>query len=77
MPVPCPGAAAKFSILLSNYLQYVRHTKVTENIEIEILWPTDAIGPLAYNKIVENACKQKNVKLTKPFVFDHVDEKSK
>ena len=76
MPVPCPGAAAKFSILLSDYLQYVR-TKSRKDIEIEILWPTKAIGPPAYNKIVEEACKEKDIMLSKPFLFDHVDEESR
>ena len=77
MPVPCPGAAAKFSIFLSDYLQHVRRIKTRENIEIEILWPTKVIGPPAYNKVVEDSCKEKDIILSKPFVFDHVDEKSK
>jgi sulfide:quinone oxidoreductase len=77
MPIPCPGAPGKFSILLSDYLQYVRGEQIRNKIEIELLWPTKAIGPPAYNSVIEKAFEDKKIKLSKPFVFDHVNEKTK
>lgn len=74
MPIPCPGASPKFSILLSDYLQYTRDSNTREQINISIIWPTKSIGPPAYDSIVKKACDQKRIDLIKEYNFLQIDE---
>ncbi len=79
MPIPCPGAPAKFSILLSDYLKYTRSNSSSgeQKAQIKILWPTKSIGPPAYNNIVQKACRNNGIDLMKGFVFSEINEARK
>ena len=77
MPIPCPGAPGKFTVLLDDYLRYVRGEEVRKNIEIHFVWPIKSIGPPAYNEVITPVLENKGVKIYREFEFDHVDENSK
>jgi len=77
MPIPCPGAPGKFTVLLDDYLRYVRGEEVRNNIDISFIWPVKSIGPEAYNEVITQTLENKGVKIYREFEFDHVDESAK
>ncbi|HID16722.1 TPA: NAD(P)/FAD-dependent oxidoreductase [Candidatus Bathyarchaeota archaeon] len=72
MPIPCPGAPGKFTILLDDYLRYVRG--VRENVQITFLWPIKSVGPPAYNAIITKLFKDRGIEDIREFKFSKVDE---
>lgn len=76
-PIPCPGAPGMFTIMLDDYLKDYRGEEERRKIEITFLWPTDTIGPPAYNALVEKFFEEKNIRLLKNFKFREVDENRK
>ncbi|MFX0198399.1 MAG: NAD(P)/FAD-dependent oxidoreductase [Candidatus Hodarchaeota archaeon] len=77
MPIPCPGAPSKFSVLLDDYLRYVRGEEVRKNIEISYLWPIPLIGPPAYDKVISKVLAGKGIDYKREFKFAKVDEGTK
>jgi sulfide:quinone oxidoreductase len=73
MPIPCPGAPAKFTVLLDDYLRYVRGENVRKNIRISFLWPLEAIGPAAYNANVSEAFKEREIDVKRKFKFSEIN----
>jgi sulfide:quinone oxidoreductase len=71
MPIPCPGAPGKFTVLLDDYLRYVRG--VRGNIEITLLWPISAIGPPAYNDIATRLFEDRGVKIHRNYEVSEID----
>jgi len=49
MPIACPGAPSKFTVLLDDYLRYVKTGNIRDKTDITFLWPTNNIGPPVYN----------------------------
>ncbi|NAS89107.1 pyridine nucleotide-disulfide oxidoreductase [ANME-1 cluster archaeon AG-394-G21] len=77
MPIPCPGAPGKFTILLDSYLRYVRGDEVRKEIEISLLWPTELLGPQAYDDVATPLLEKQNIKVVKNFGLSEVDEGKK
>lgn len=77
MPIPCPGAPGKFTILLDDYLRYVRGEEVRKNIEITFLWPIPSIGPPAYNANVIRVFEEKGIDVRREFKVSSVDADKK
>jgi sulfide:quinone oxidoreductase len=77
MPIPCPGAPGKFTILLDDYLRYVKGGKGREGIQITFLWPTPLIGPAAYNTIIDGIFNEKDISCTREFKLSQVDADKK
>ncbi len=71
MPIPCPGAPAKFTVLLEEYLRYVRG--VREDINIRFLWPTGYIGPPAYDSLICGILEERGVDVVKNFTASEID----
>ena len=77
MPIACPGAPSKFTILLDDYLRYVRGGDVRKNVEISFLWPVGNIGPSVYNAKVVEAFAERQVDYRKEFKVAEIDPKEK
>jgi len=75
MPIPCPGAPSKFTVLLEEYLRYVRN--IRENINIKFLWPVESIGPPAYNSLICKILEERDVTVMKKFTTSKIDSKKK
>jgi len=73
MPIPCPGAPAKFTVLLDDYLRYVRGEDVRKNIEITFLWPIKNIGPPAYDANVTRVFEEKGIESIREIKVNEVD----
>lgn len=77
MPIPCPGAPSKFTVLLDDYLRYVKGKEVRENIEITFLWPIKSIGPPAYNTIISKTLREKGINDIREFKISEIDASRK
>ena len=77
MPIPCPGAPAKFTVLLDDYLRYVRGEDVRKNIEITFLWPIKNIGPPAYDANVTRVFEEKGIESMREIKVNEVDAERK
>lgn len=73
MPIPCPGAPGKFTILLDDYLRHVRGQEGRNNIEISFLWPIKLVGPAAYDAALDKIFKEKNINITREFELSEID----
>lgn len=73
MPIPCPGAPGKFTVLLDDYLRYVRGEEVRKKIEISFLWPVERIGPPAYNAVVSPVFEEKGINDRRSFKLSEID----
>lgn len=71
MPISCPGAPGKFTVMLDDYLRHVRG--VRENFEISFLWPVELIGPPAYNANISEIFDERGVEVSRNFKFASVD----
>ncbi|RLG60272.1 NAD(P)/FAD-dependent oxidoreductase [Candidatus Geothermarchaeota archaeon] len=74
MPIPCPGAPSKFTILLDEYLRYVKGEEIRKKTEITFLWPIKLIGPPAYNSLVEKVFEEKEIQTRREFSLSEIDE---
>lgn len=72
MPIPCPGAPGKFTVLAADHLRHV--VGVGNETEIDFLWPTPNIGPPTYHENAMAALAEHDVSATTTFELDHVDE---
>lgn len=77
MPIPCPGAPGKFTVLLDDYLKSVRGEDVRKKTDITFLWPSPMIGPATYDKVISDGLKQRNVDDKRDFKLVEVDEKAR
>lgn len=77
MPIPCPGAPAKFTILLDDYLRYVRGEEVRKNVEITFLWPIKSVGPPAYNANVAKIFEERGIEIRREIKVDQVNAEKK
>jgi len=75
MPIPCPGAPSKFTVLLDDYLRHVRG--IRDEFEITFLWPISNIGPPPYNANITENLKRRGVKDIREFKLSRVDAEKK
>ncbi len=75
MPIPCPGAPGKFTVLLDDYLRNVR--KVRDNIKISVLWPIKLIGPAAYDEVATSLLESKGIEIFKEYTVTEIDSGKK
>jgi len=71
MPIPCPGAPGKFTVLLDDYLRHVR--KVRDDVRITVLWPIQLIGPAAYNEILARLFEKRNIEIQREYKVKEID----
>ncbi len=74
MPIACPGAPSKFTVMLDDYL---RAYKERDKFDITLLWPLPNIGPPAYNSNITANLKERGVNDVREFKYDHVDPERK
>jgi len=72
MPIPCPGAPGKFTVLLDDYLRHVRGEEVRKNVEISMLWPVESIGPPAYNTILTSMFEERGITTQRKFTVSEI-----
>ena len=72
MPIPCPGAPAKFTVLLDDYLRGVKQSR--EDFEITFLWPSPNVGPPAYNENITENFRERGIEDVREFRLERVDE---
>ena len=77
MPIPCPGAPGKFATLLDDYLKQVRGWKMGKDSEISFLWPTPAVGPPEYNKLLTAGFKERGIDDRREFKVSEVNASNK
>jgi len=77
MPIACPGAPSKFTVLLDDYLRYVKTGNVRDRAEITFLWPINNVGPPVYNEKVIKGFEQRGVDRRYNFKTTSVDPKAK
>jgi len=75
MPIPCPGAPAKFTVLLDDYLRYVKRAR--ENFDITFLWPIPTVGPPPYNSNITKAFEERKINDVREFKFSEIDAEKK
>jgi sulfide:quinone oxidoreductase len=75
MPIACPGAPSKFTVLLDDYLRYVKG--VREKTEITFLWPINNVGPPVYNEKVIKGFEERGIDRRYNFKTSSVDAKAK
>jgi len=73
MPIACPGAPSKFTILLDDYLRHVRGGDVREAVDISFLWPVGNIGPAVYNEKIVKGFAERGIDYRKEFKVQEVD----
>ncbi len=61
MPIACPGAPSKFTVLLDDYLKYVRTGDVRDRVDITFLWPIGNVGPPVYDEKVVNGFAEREI----------------
>ncbi len=74
MPIACPGAPSKFTVLLDDY---IRAYKEREKFHITFLWPSPNIGPPAYNSNITANFERRGVEDVREFKYDHIDPERK
>ena len=77
MPIACPGAPSKFTVLLDDYLKHVRDANIRENVDISFIWPIGNIGPSVYTAKVEIGFEEREIDYRKEWVTKEVDPKKK
>jgi sulfide:quinone oxidoreductase len=73
MPIACPGAPSKFTVLLDDYLRYVRTGDIRDKTEITFLWPVNNVGPPVYNEKVISGCEGRGIDRRYNFKTESVD----
>ncbi len=74
MPIACPGAPSKFTVMLDNFL---RAFKDRDRFEITFLWPSPNIGPPAYNENITRNLKERGIDDVRGFKYREVDPERK
>jgi sulfide:quinone oxidoreductase len=77
MPIACPGAPSKFTVLLDDYLRHVRTGDIRNKTEITFLWPINNVGPPVYNEKVVRGCEGRNIDRRYNFKTESVDHQAK
>ncbi|MDK2464571.1 MAG: FAD/NAD(P)-binding oxidoreductase [Candidatus Korarchaeota archaeon] len=75
MPIACPGAPGKFTVILDDYLRGVKQNR--EDFDITFLWPVPNIGPPAYNENITENFKARGIRDVREFQLERVDEERK
>jgi len=75
MPIPCPGAPGKFTILLDDYLRHVKRAR--DNFDITFLWPDPSVGPPPYNSNLTEAFKERKINDVRKFKLSEIDADKK
>lgn len=77
MPIACPGAPGKFTVLLDDYLRHVRGDDIRKDIDITFLWPIGLIGPAMYDAKVVECFAEREIDYRKDFKVQEVDPEKK
>jgi sulfide:quinone oxidoreductase len=77
MPIACPGAPSKFTVLLDDYLKYVRSGDIRKKTDITFLWPVNNVGPPVYNDKVISGFEERDIDRRYNFKTESVDHGSK
>jgi len=77
MPIACPGAPSKFTVLLDDYLRHVRIGDIRDKTDITFLWPINNVGPPVYNEKVIRGCEGRNIDRRYNFKTESVDPQGK
>jgi sulfide:quinone oxidoreductase len=77
MPIACPGAPSKFTVLLDDYLRYIRTGAVRDKTEIIFLWPVNNIGPPVYNEKVISGFEKREIDRRYNFKTESINHESK
>jgi len=77
MPISCPGAPSKFTVLLDDYLRYTSSPDVRSKTEITFLWPINNVGPKVYNEKVIKGFKEREIDRRYNFKLASVDAEAK
>jgi sulfide:quinone oxidoreductase len=77
MPIACPGAPSKFTVLLDDYLRHVRTGDIRDKTDITFLWPINNVGPPVYNEKVIRGCEVRNIDRRYNFKTESVDPQGK
>lgn len=77
MPIACPGAPSKFTVLLDDYISHVRTGGLKEKSDITFLWPIGNVGPPVYNEKVVKGFAERDIDRRYNFKTKSVDSESK
>lgn len=77
MPIACPGAPSKFTVLLDDYLRYVRKGEVMDRVNLTFLWPVGNVGPPVYNEKVVSGFSKREIDRRYNFKTKAIDSKEK
>jgi sulfide:quinone oxidoreductase len=77
MPIACPGAPSKFTVLLDDYFRYTRTGDIRDKTDITFLWPINNVGPPVYNERVISGFENRNVDRRYNFKTESVDPEAK
>jgi sulfide:quinone oxidoreductase len=77
MPIACPGAPSKFTVLLDDYLRHVRTGDIREKVDLTFLWPINNIGPPVYNERVISGFAERGIDRRYNFKTESVDPEAK
>jgi sulfide:quinone oxidoreductase len=77
MPIACPGAPSKFTVLLDDYLKYVKTDNVRDRVDITFLWPIGNVGPPVYDEKVVNGFAEREIDRRYNFKTKEINTKEK
>jgi sulfide:quinone oxidoreductase len=77
MPIACPGAPSKFTVLLDDYLRHVKSGDVRENVDLTFLWPVGNVGPPVYNEKVVRGFSERGIDRRYNFKIKSIDSREK
>ena len=77
MPIACPGAPSKFTVLLDDYLRYTRGGDIRDKTDIAFLWPINNVGPPVYNERVISGFEKRDIDRRYNFKTESVDPEAK
>jgi sulfide:quinone oxidoreductase len=77
MPIACPGAPSKFTVLLDDYLKYVRTGDVRDRVDLTFLWPIGNVGPPVYDEKVVNGFAEREIDRRYNFKTKEINTKEK
>jgi sulfide:quinone oxidoreductase len=77
MPIACPGAPSKFTVLLDDYLKNVRTGDVRDRVDITFLWPIGNVGPPVYDEKVVNGFAEREIDRRYNFKTKEINTKEK
>ena len=72
MPIACPGAPSKFTVLLDDYLKHVRAGGIREKTDITFLWPINNVGPPVYDEKVISGFDERGIERRYNFKMESV-----